>query len=103
MAALDVPDAAQARVLARTLAPHVGVLKVGLELFIAEGPALVRELAELRPIFLDLKLHDIPATVARAAAAAARLGVRWLTVHPGDEAVRAAVQAAPDVRLLLVT
>jgi orotidine-5'-phosphate decarboxylase len=82
--ALDVPCAADARRLVRLLSGDVGCFKVGLELFVAEGPSLVREVVREAPVFLDLKLHDIPATVGRAAAAAQKLGVRYLTVHATD-------------------
>jgi orotidine-5'-phosphate decarboxylase len=81
---LDVPDAGAARVLVERLAGKVGLFKIGLELFIAEGPAvvgLVGDLAGPGRIFLDLKLHDIPATVGRALLSAARLGVKYVTVH----------------------
>ena len=71
-AALDFPALPEAEAYARVIAPHVGVLKVGLELFAAEGPAAVRAVAALgRPVFLDLKLHDIPNTVEGAARSAA--------------------------------
>jgi orotidine-5'-phosphate decarboxylase len=87
--ALDVPDAATAVALADRLAPWFGTVKVGLELFVAEGPALVRTLTDGgHDVFLDLKLLDIPATVRGAARSAAALGARWLTVHTsGGEAV----------------
>ena len=105
--ALDFGGWAAAEPLARRLAPHVGMLKVGLELFAAEGPPAVRAAAALgRPVFLDLKLHDIPATVEGAARAAARSGAALLTVHAagGEEMVRAAVRGAgPAVRVLAVT
>ena len=83
MVALDVPSAAQAKQWVETLAPHVGVFKVGLELFVAEGPAIVKELRAMGApaIFLDLKLHDIPATMRAAARQAAELGVDFLTCH----------------------
>ncbi len=80
--ALDVPDAESARAAAARLHGHADVLKIGLELFAAEGPALVREFSEAGwGIFLDLKLHDIPATVQRAVARTADLGVELLTLH----------------------
>ena len=67
-AALDFPSWAAAEPFARAVAPEVGILKVGLELFVAEGPTAVRAAAALgRPVFLDLKLHDIPNTVEGAA------------------------------------
>ncbi len=94
---LDVPDARAARELAARVAPGVGVLKIGLELFVAEGPAVVALGDEhQRPVFLDLKLHDIPETVERAVAAAAARGVRYLTVHAGGgpEMLRRAVARA---------
>jgi orotidine-5'-phosphate decarboxylase len=106
-AALDFPALAEAEAFARTLAPHVGMLKVGLELFAAEGPAAVRAIAALgRPVFLDLKLHDIPNTVEGAARSAARSGASLLTVHAagGRAMVAAAVKGAgPGVRVLGVT
>jgi orotidine-5'-phosphate decarboxylase len=106
-AALDFPSLAGAEPFARALAPHVGMLKVGLELFAAEGPAAVRALSALgRPVFLDLKLHDIPNTVEGAARGAARSGASLLTVHAagGAAMVQAAVRGAgPGVRVLAVT
>ena len=106
-AALDFPALPEAERFARQVAPQVGMLKVGLELFAAEGPAAVRVLAALgRPVFLDLKLHDIPNTVEGAARSAAASGARLLTVHAagGPEMVAAAVRGAgPGVRVLAVT
>jgi orotidine-5'-phosphate decarboxylase len=106
-AALDFPSWGEAEPFARRIAPEVGVLKVGLELFAAEGPAAVRAAAALgRPVFLDLKLHDIPATVLGAARAAAKSGASFLTVHAsgGTAMIEAAVRGAgPGVRVLAVT
>jgi orotidine-5'-phosphate decarboxylase len=106
-AALDFPSFAAAEPFARAVAPHVGMLKVGLELFVAEGPPAVRAAAALgRPVFLDLKLHDIPNTVEGAARSAAASGAALLTVHAagGAEMIRAAVRGAgPAVRVLAVT
>jgi orotidine-5'-phosphate decarboxylase len=106
-AALDFPTWREAEPFARAVAPAVGVLKVGLELFAAEGPSAVGAAAALgRPVFLDLKLHDIPNTVAGAARSAARSGASLLTVHAsgGAEMVRAAVRGAGSgVTVLAVT
>ncbi len=106
-AALDFPSWERAEPFARAVAPHVGMLKVGLEMFAAEGPSAVRAAAALgRPVFLDLKLHDIPNTVEGAARGAARSGAALLTVHAagGAEMLRAAVRGAgPGVRVLAVT
>jgi orotidine-5'-phosphate decarboxylase len=95
--ALDVPEPEAALALAEALAPVVGYFKVGLELFGAAGPDLVRALVARRArVFLDLKLHDIPATVGRSVAVLGRLGVSLLTVHAagGPEMLRQAVAAA---------
>lgn len=95
--ALDVPDADRALALAEKLAPTVGYFKVGLELFGAAGPDFVRDMVARRArVFLDLKLHDIPATVARAVGVLSKLGVSLLTVHAagGPEMLRQAVGAA---------
>ena len=94
--ALDVSDVARAEQLARDLAPHAGMLKVGLELAWAHGPDVVRRVGAHAPVFVDAKLHDIPNTVERAAANIARLGVAMLNVHAlgGDAMMRAAVAGA---------
>jgi orotidine-5'-phosphate decarboxylase len=92
--ALDVATLEEARDLAAALAGEVGWVKVGLELFSAFGPDAVRAVADHAPVFLDLKLHDIPNTVERAAARVADLGVGLLTVHAsgGPAMVAAAVR-----------
>jgi orotidine-5'-phosphate decarboxylase len=105
---LDLPDWATAGKMARSLNGHVGWFKVGLELFIAEGPPVVARLRELAPetkIFLDLKLHDIPATVGLAMVAAARLKPDMITVHAqgGLAMMRAAVERAEETLVLAVT
>ncbi len=80
--ALDVNDRHQADQLVKQLASKVGVFKVGLELFTSEGPSIVKSINDAGgKVFLDLKLHDIPTTVERAAAIASRMQVKFLTVH----------------------
>ena len=81
--ALDVPTLAEAEGLARQLTGSVGWFKVGLELFAAHGPAAVESIRAHGPVFLDVKLHDIPTTVERAASRIAELGVGLVTVHAG--------------------
>ncbi len=105
IAALDTADAGRFAELVSVLAPHVGALKVGLEAFTALGSGAVEYAAASAPVFLDLKLHDIPATVAGAARACAGLGVAMLTVHAsgGAAMVASAVEAAPEVAVLAVT
>lgn len=97
--ALDVPRAADAFALAERIGPAAEWVKVGLQLFVAEGPEVVRGLRErgLR-VFLDLKLHDIPNTVAHATESAARLGADLLTVHAsgGSAMLSAARRAAGE-------
>jgi orotidine-5'-phosphate decarboxylase len=106
--ALDYPTLDEARSGARLVRDSVGVLKVGLELFVREGPGAVALGAELGcDVFLDLKLHDIPETVERAVASAAAHGVRYLTLHASGGAAMLARAAAAakgsDLTLLAVT
>lgn len=107
---LDYSNLEEARRGAERVAAYVGVLKVGLELFVKAGPPAVRLGHELdRDVFLDLKLHDIPATVEAAVASAASHGVKYLTVHAFggpdmiERAVRAAERESPDLVILVVT
>lgn len=81
--ALDVPDLSCEEALLARLDRASAWTKVGLELFVASGPATVEMAAKHGPVFLDLKLHDIPQTVARAAASTTRIGAALLTVHAG--------------------
>jgi orotidine-5'-phosphate decarboxylase len=108
--ALDYPTLAEAEAGARRVAAVVGVLKVGLELFVVGGPAAVKLGTDLgSQVFLDLKLHDIPETVERAVATAGQLGARYLTLHAagGPRMLEAAAQRAEKegagLKLLAVT
>ena len=95
--ALDVPGATQARQIVQAIGDAATTYKVGKQLFTAEGPQVVRDLvASGRKVFLDLKYHDIPNTVAAAVRSAAELGVSMLTVHAsgGSKMLKAAVEAA---------
>jgi orotidine-5'-phosphate decarboxylase len=99
--ALDVPTAREARELVSRIGEAAGFYKVGLQLFTAEGPEFVRELAGSgRRVFLDLKLHDIPNTVSQAVKSATELGASMLTVHAsGGVAMLQAAAAAAYNRL----
>ncbi|GAA2407091.1 orotidine-5'-phosphate decarboxylase [Actinomadura vinacea] len=105
--ALDAPDLETAARWATQVTPHVSTVKVGLELYLRYGPDVVASVrgASGVQVFLDLKLHDIPATVAGAARAVARLRPAFLTVHAagGPAMIRAAVEAAPATRVTAVT
>ena len=104
---LDTPDLDHAEALGRALAPHVGGLKLGLEFFMANGPDGIRRLGRLGlPLFLDLKLHDIPNTVAGALRSLSALDVAIVNVHAGGglammQAARGACR--PGTRLIAVT
>ena len=96
--ALDTPDLEKARAIATKIRHHIGGIKLGLEFFMANGRAGVREMAELElPIFLDLKMHDIPNTVAKAIMALRGLDPAILTVHAagGRAMLEDAKAAAP--------
>ena len=96
--AIDTPDLARAKQIGAAVRDHAGGVKLGLEFFSAQGPEGVRRIAELGlPIFLDLKFHDIPNTVAKAVEAIAPLEPAILTVHAagGHEMMLAAKRSAP--------
>ena len=105
--ALDAPDLDTAAYWADLVAPHVSTLKIGLELYLRFGPEAVASVRGPRGIdvFLDLKLHDIPATVGGAARSVAKVRPDLLTVHAaaGTAAIKAAVEALPDTRIVAVT
>lgn len=104
--ALDSPDYTTVERLAFATQPNVGMFKVGLMAYAANGPGIVRGLIRMRPVFLDLKLHDIPAQVEGAVHAVRGLGAKYLTVHAlgGPEMIQRAVEAAGDeVTVLAVT
>jgi len=105
--ALDAPDLATAREWATAVAPYVQVVKVGLEVFLRDGHDAVHVAREASgcDIFLDVKLHDIPATVAGAAQSVAKLAPKYLTVHAsgGQDMIKAAVEALPQTYVTAVT
>jgi orotidine-5'-phosphate decarboxylase len=104
--ALDFQSAAPALAMVEALGDSVSFYKIGMELAFGGGLPIVTELAESgRHVFLDLKLHDIPATVAKACANVARLGARYLTVHAYPQTLAAARQGAAGsgLRILGVT
>jgi orotidine-5'-phosphate decarboxylase len=105
--ALDAPDLETAALWADLVTPHVSTVKIGLELYLRYGPDVVASIrgASAVQVFLDLKLHDIPATVARSARTVARLHPDLLTVHAsgGPDVIRAAADAAPDATIAAVT
>jgi len=102
--ALDVPTKKHALELITKLQNQIAFFKIGLQLYIAEGPEIVRAVSSTgSKAFLDLKLHDIPNTVARAVESADRLGVQMLTIHlsGGGEMIRAAIKSRGNRTLLL--
>lgn len=106
MVALDMDEGDEAVRLAGEIGSDVAALKVGSQLFTRYGPDLVRQITESGGrVFLDLKYHDIPNTVAKAVRGAVEMGVSWFTVHAsgGSDMIRAAKDAAADTRVLAVT
>jgi orotidine-5'-phosphate decarboxylase len=109
--ALDVQTSAEAVAQVRRIGAPVGFYKIGLELFTAEGPDVVKAIKDLgKKVFLDLKLHDIPRTVERAVRSGGKLGVDLMTIHSvgGKAMIRAAADAAAEFgearpRILAVT
>ena len=106
--ALDVPDRKEAKRYVTMLEGVVGCFKVGLELFIREGPDVVKMIQDhsAANIFLDLKLHDIPATVRRALQSAAKLGIKYITIHSteGEELLETAQEVkGSKLEVLAVT
>jgi len=108
--AIDTPDLDKALAIARSAGPHVGGLKVGLEFITAQGPEGIRKIVALgRPVFADVKFHDIPNTVAGAAREIARVGASIFNVHAagGEAMMRAAKDAAasinPQMKIIAVT
>src|SRR5262245_27573714 len=108
--ALDYPSIDEARAYLPAIAREVGVLKVGLELFVREGPPAVELARSLgRDVFLDLKLCDIPETIERAVASASALGARYLSVHASagraalERAVARAAHAREPLGILAIT
>jgi orotidine-5'-phosphate decarboxylase len=106
MVALDMDEGDEAVRLAGEIGSDVAALKVGSQLFTRYGPDLVRQITESGGrVFLDLKYHDIPNTVAKAVRGAVEMNVSWFTVHAsgGSDMIRAAKDAAADTRVLAVT
>jgi len=108
MVALDVPGRNEALSMRQCIGNSVGWFKVGLRLFIAAGPDLIHDLIQTHQVFLDLKFHDIPNTVAEAIVSAGSLGVHMTNIHAegGLDMMRAAASAAsafPQMKLIAVT
>jgi orotidine-5'-phosphate decarboxylase len=109
IAAIDTPELDRASALVRALSPHCGLVKLGLEFFLRHGPAGFSAAAQGNPVFLDLKLHDIPNTVAGAVRSLLPLGADMLTIHAGGgakmvaAAAEAAAGAAKRPKILAVT
>ncbi len=107
IAAIDTTDIAHAQHLAQTVAPHVGMIKLGLEFFCAHGRAGIAQVAQGNPFFLDLKFHDIPNTVAGAVRAVLPCAPAMLTIHAGGggamiAAARKAAEEAGATRPIIL-
>lgn len=104
---LDVPDCDSAMPLVEKLTGRVGLFKVGLELFIGEGPGIVEKINEAgdTEVFLDLKLHDIPVTITRALKTAAKLSPVFITVHceQGEGFLKSVSEMFPETRFFGIT
>jgi len=104
--ALDVASVEEAREFVRKLDGNVSFFKVGMELYVSSGPALISELvSEGKKVFLDLKFYDIPETVKRAVTRVASIGASFLTIHGDTKIIRAAVEgrSGSHLKLLAVT
>ncbi|MDD2703978.1 MAG: orotidine-5'-phosphate decarboxylase [Acidocella sp.] len=109
IAAIDTPELARAQELVAAVAPHCGLVKLGLEFFLRHGPQGFAQAAQGRNVFLDLKLHDIPNTVAGAVRSLLPLGADMLTIHASggakmvEAAAKAAAEGAKSPKILAVT
>ena len=109
IAAIDTPALDRAQALVRGVAPHCGLVKLGLEFFLRHGPQGFAQAAQGNPVFLDLKLHDIPNTVAGAVRSLLPLGAQMLTIHAGggakmiEAAAKAAAEGQKRPKILAVT
>jgi orotidine-5'-phosphate decarboxylase len=105
--ALDAPDLETAKTWAREVSPYVSTLKIGLETYLRDGKKSIEQIKEIGncDLFLDLKLHDIPATVAGACRSVADLNPKYLTVHAsgGPEMINEAAKTLPNTLIVAVT
>jgi orotidine-5'-phosphate decarboxylase len=105
--ALDAPDLETAKTWAKEVSPYVSTLKIGLETYLRDGKKSIEQIKEISncDLFLDLKLHDIPATVAGACRSVADLNPKYLTVHAsgGSEMIKEAAQTLPNTLIVAVT
>ena len=105
--AIDAPDLETAKKWAKEVSPYVSTLKIGLETYLRDGKKSIEQIKEIRncDLFLDLKLHDIPATVAGACRSVADLNPKYLTVHAsgGSEMINEAAKTLPNTLIVAVT